>query len=96
MIVFAFAGDSTITSRAPSAIGGIAAYRPPVLRLVRAAPPLGVRVAVVRRVVGGFVALVVVLVVVRFVGVFAGAFVAVAVVLRGVFVGAFVFIVSSG
>ncbi len=91
MIVFAFAGDSTITRRDPSAIGGIAAYRPLDAPRVRV-PVLAVRVVVVRRVVGAFVALAVVFVV-RLTGFFAGAFVVADV--RVVFAAVF-FIVSSG
>jgi hypothetical protein len=52
VIVFAFAGDSTMTRRVPSLIGGIAAPRPPV---VRRDVPLRLADRVVVRVVVGFV-----------------------------------------
>jgi hypothetical protein len=89
MMVFAFAGDSTITSRDPSAIGGIANLPPDAPRV-----RVPVRGAVVRRAVGAFVALAVV-VAVRFTGFFVGAFVVADVRVRVVFAGVF-FIVSSG
>jgi hypothetical protein len=83
VIVFAFAGDSTMTRRVPSLIGGIAAPRPPVVR--REVPPLTARVVVRRVVVVAFVpfvAFAVVRVVVRFVCVFVALVVSAALVRR--------------
>src|SRR4051794_16544744 len=85
-----------MTSRVPSAIGGIV-YLPPDAPRVRPPVPFGF-VVVVRRVVVVFALVVaaVFVVVARLVGFFAGAFAPVDVRVRVVFAGGFAVIFSSG
>jgi len=96
VIVFAFAGDSTMTSRVPSAIGGIV-YLPPDAPRVRLPVPFGF-VVVVRRVVVvlALVLATALVVVARLVGFLVGAFAPVDARVRVVLVGGFAGIFSSG